>query len=531
MIRKYERAFSAGVAFRIVLTLLLSLFIASSSAAVAQPNISDPDRSKRLIRKADKLSRQASYVEAEKILRDLVETDPTNALAKLKLAQVLLKLRFIVEAYDLAYPAAVADPENPYALAVIGSVMISAGRLKEARPVLYKAIHLNKREALAWAGLGLLDFYENQINEAVLNLREALIHEPNHADFAFALGQISARAERYKEAADAYQRFLELSKGTDDERRARIRGLIAFLRFLGSREGLYLTSGSASASIPFELVGNRPVLKLKINGRSEYLNFVLDTGSGISVLSTETAARLKIKPITRGGYAKGIGGDGKFEIVYGYLRQLEIGDVRVRNVPVYIRPFHTNGMRIDGYIGLSVISKFITTVDYGDLKFSLEPYPETTSQNLDETRAIPLRLTSSGFLSGEVTLEGIDNPVNFIVDTGASISVISNELASIEPITSTEMRQRMRVIGAAGITEDVRSFLLPRVSFGDNSRSAIAAVALDLDLINEASGFEQGGILGGNFLKSYKLTFDFRKARVLFDLIKEKPDDQSVPLE
>lgn len=531
MNRKFERLSSMCVAFRPALVIMLAISFASSTAAITQAANSDADRSKRLIRQADKMYRQANYGEAEKILRNLVVSDPTNTLAKLKLAQVRLKQRFIVEAYDLAYPVAVADPENPYALAVIGSVLIAAGRLKDARPILYKAIDLNKREALAWAGLGLLEFYENRINEAVLNLREAVLYEPNHADFTFALAQVSARAENYKDAAASYQRFLELSKDTDDERRARIRGLIAFLRFLGSRDGLYQTSGSPNASIPFELAGNRPVLRLRMNGHREPLNFILDTGSGISVLSNETAARLKIKPITRGGYAKGIGGNGKFEIVYGFIKQLEIGDVRVRNIPVYIRQFHTTGMRVDGYIGLSVISKFITTVDYGDLKFSLERYTEASSQDIDETRALPLRLTSSGFLSGEVTLDGIDKPVNFIVDTGASISVISNELASIKSINLTEMPQRLRVIGAAGITEDVRSFLLPKISFGDNSRSAIAAVALNLDLINEASGFEQGGILGGNFLKSYKLTFDFRNARVLFDPIKDKSDSQSVPLE
>jgi hypothetical protein len=33
----------------------------------------------------------------------------------------------------------------------------------------------------------------------------------------------------------------------------------------------------------------------------------------------------------------------------------------------------------------------------------------------------------------------------------------------------------MRVIGAAGITEDVPSFLLPRISFGAHSRNSITA--------------------------------------------------------
>jgi hypothetical protein len=74
----------------------------------------------------------------------------------------------------------------------------------------------------------------------------------------------------------------------------------------------------------------------------------------------------------------------------------------------------------------------------------------------------------------------------------------------------------MRVIGSAGVTDGAATFSLPRVSFGQHSRQGIKAVALDLDLINEASGFEQAGILGGNFLKNYRLTFDFRNSKVIF---------------
>lgn len=511
--------------------LLLSSIYPAFALQFSGDQTSNAANIRRQIKQADKMYRQAIYPEAEKILRGVVENDPKNVAAKLKLAHVLLKRRMIVEAYELSYPIVVAEPTNSLALAVLGTVLLSAGRMKDARPIFYKGIQLNKNEAIAWAGLGLLDFYENRIDEAVLNLREAVLQEPNHADFTFALAQISARAERYAEAADAYQRFLMLSRDTDDERRDRIRGLITFLRFLGNRTKLYSSSGSESTKVAFDLVGNRPVLKLKVNGRREPLNFVLDTGAGISVISLGTAKRLKIKPITKGGFAKGIGGNGKFEIVYGFINQLEIGEVRVRNIPVYIREFHATGVQVDGYIGLSVISKFLTTVDYGESTFTLDRSDAVMTAASEDTRSLPLRLTSSGFLSGEVAVDGLENPVNFIVDTGASVSVISYELAALEAIRSHESSQRMRVVGAAGITEDVRSFLIPKISFGDHSRLKILAVALDLDLINEASGFEQGGILGGNFLKNYKLTFDFRNARVLFDPIDDLPTDLAIPLE
>jgi tetratricopeptide (TPR) repeat protein len=492
----------------------------------ALPSYADDDEVRKLIKQSVKLTRRNELKEAETVLRRALEMDANRSDAKVELAWVLTKQRRIDEAYNIVFPIAKAEPRNARAFSVLGATLLSAGRFKEARRIFYNALVLDKKEHLAWAGYGMLDFYENNIDQSLENLTEAVFRNSDEPDYVFALAQVSARAERYRESADNYERFLRISSIADKERRARIRGLINFLRFLGQNNGLYLSQGSDQASVPFELVGNRPIIKLRVNEKSEDLRFVLDTGSGITVVSEETAKRLKIKPITKGGFARGIGGDGKFEIVYGLLREVKIGDVELNNVPVYIRKFHSDGGKpVDGYIGLALISKFLTTIDYGSQTFSLTK-KEADTRGFREGKEIslPLRLTSSGFLSGEVELEGIDGPLNFIVDTGASVSVISQRVAQVDAVSKFENDEKYRVIGSAGISDDVRTFLLPRVTFGQHTRTSIMAVALNLDLINEASGFEQSGILGGNFLKNYRLTFDFKNSKVTFSSVRTEND-------
>ncbi len=500
--------------------LLTTVFVilAAANDNVSQTTGGD---TKQLIKQAEKLARKGELNEAEKILRQIVERDPQHLKAKLNLSYVLLKQRRILEAYEMSFEIAKAEPKNAYAYAVLGTTLLHAGSFRNAQLAFVNALKLNNQQPLAWMGLGMLDFYENRINQGLESLREAVYLEPQEPDFLYALAQVSARAERYKEAADAYKKFLRISPQTDVERRDRIKGLINFLQFLGNRQSLYNLDGAKQTVVSVKLVNDRPVIQIKLGKSGEPLNFVLDTGSGISVISDATAQRLNIKPITRGGLARGIGGDGKFEIVYGFLPSIYIGEVKIKNVPVYIRKFHTQNEQIDGYIGLSLISKFLTTIDYGNATFtlvnqnSIEEKPAET-KNL----SLPLRLTSSGFLSGEVQLEGVQVPLNFIVDTGASVSVISDSLASSKEISPFVKAEKMRVIGAAGVTEDVPSFLLPRISFGAHSRNSVTAVALDLDLINETSGFEQAGILGGNFLRNYRLTFDFPNSKVVFVPIK-----------
>ena len=509
--------------FQSLLIVVCLAFVVLPQVAFADIQKAGDDDAKRLIKQADRAVKRGQLDEAEKLLRRASEIDPKASLPKLKLAFVYIKLRRLGDAYELAFPVAKQEPKNSYAFAVLGATMLNAGRFREARVLFITSIKIDRSESLAWAGLGMIDFYENDINESLSNMNEAVYYDPLEPDYLYAQAQVAARAEKYKEAADAYDAFLRATRNVDDERRARIKGLIDFLHYLGGKTSLYQTGGADSTKVNFELVGNRPIIKLRINGRPTEYRFVLDTGSGISVISEDTALALGMKAVAKGGFAKGIGGDGRFKIIYGFVREMNLGDVVVRSVPVYIRKFHSDG--IDGYIGLSLISKFLTTVDYGDKTFALERRRDDAERaDVQGSVSLPLRLTSSGFLSGEVQVEGIESPLNFIVDTGASVSVISDEIAAHNALASHLRSEKMTVIGSAGVTEDVPSFMLPKLSFGKHSRSRVTAIALDLDMINEASGFEQAGILGGNFLRNYRMTFDFKNSKVTFVSINQEPE-------
>ena len=507
----------------IVSAIVSSLFLfVPAKAASGDTNQLDP---KQFIKRADKLISAGAFQDAEKILKDGLAAYPDDSSLKLKLAYTLVKLRGFLEAYNLSYEVAKNEPQNAKAFAVLGAVLLGGGRFNEARVILQRSLTLSdNKDDLALLSFGMLEFYENHLERSLDYLAEAQFQEPDEPDYMFAFAQVAARAERYQEAANAYRKFLLFSRIKDDDRRARIRGLINFLEYLGNRSSLYAVSGEDRTSVKFELKGNRPVIPVSVNGSPQPLNFVLDTGSGISVISNQTAKRLKIKPIAKGGHAKGIGGNGKFEIVYGFLKDVRIGSARIKSVPVYIREFHQNIHNIDGYIGIALISKFLTTIDYGERSFALERLTERQAElTVPKSMSLPLRLTSSGFLSGEIQMEGVDAPLNFIVDTGASVSVVSESVAKREPFSTLPRKDPLTVIGSAGVTDNVESFTLPKISFGAHTRESIAAIALNLEIINDASGFEQAGILGGNFFLDYRMTFDFRNSRLIFAPTKHVP--------
>ena len=521
--------------FRRLAACCVAAFVVFFVSSTAFASTKAQNRGLKALKKGD-------YPGAEKIFREILTKDARDTEARLGLSFSLFKQRNLQGAYDNAARVIMLDPLSARAHAILGASILGAGEFRLSVEEFRTAVSLDEREALALSGLAMVDFYENRIGSALAGLRRAVSLDPDEPDYVFNLGQAAARNEKYKEAADAYERFLFIAPKTDVDRRARIIGLIDFLRYLGKQGSLYVPSAGVRTSVPFESFDNRPILSVRINGEKRPLKFVLDTGSGMSVVSEQTAKKLGLKPVARGGMARAVGGGGKFEIVYGYLNSIEIGDVGVEHVPVYIRRFFDTNIPVDGYLGLSVISKFLASIDYGTRKVSLVKQNQSdvveswtmlrrgeSAQSLlplapnDPTIEVPLRTTSSGFLSGEVGLEGFDKTLNFIIDTAASITVVSEKLSQEEQLLDLLQPSKMRVYGAAGVTEDVKLLQLPRLSLGLSKLEKISAAVLDLEPVNETAGFTQSGILGGNFLKNFHVYFDFARGSIRLEPLGQKP--------
>ncbi len=498
----------------------------------------------KLRERARRALREGEFEVAEKIYRDLIEKDLQDLYARLGLSFAQLKQRNLRDAYDNAARAVALDPLSARAHALLGSALLASGEFGQSIEEFRTAVGLDQNEALAIAGLSMINFYENRPQVALVGLRRAVELEPDEPDYLFSYAQSAARTERYREAADSYDAFLRISPKTDADRRARIRGLIDFLRYLGTQsDPLYGTNGPLRVDVPFELVNNRPVLSVNVNNSRKLLRFVIDTGSGMCVISQAAAQRLGVKPIARGGLARGVGGGGRFEIIYGFLDNLQIGEAKLDRIPVYIRDFHNQHEPVDGYIGLSVLSRFLATVDYGSRTLTLDrskaspPAAEVIATSAAANQAVapapggesktpvarvielPIRSTSSGFWSGAVQIEGVSRALNFIVDTGATITVVSRHLAEREDFLRYEQKVRLRMFGAAGVTDDVQLLLLPRVSLGTYTHPNLAAAVLDMAPINETTGFEQTGIIGGNVLRFFRVTFDFGRGVIRMEMI------------
>ena len=183
--------------------------------------------------RAERALREGDFTEAEQLYRELLGKDAPRQSSSVGLESGAPKTTQSRAAYDHAARVIVSDPLSARAHAILGATILASGDFRLSVEEFRTALTLNESEAMAVAGLAMVDFYENRLDLAIRGLRKATSLAPNEPDYIFELGQAAARTERYKEAADSYERFLAVAPKTDADRRARIRGLIDFLRYLG----------------------------------------------------------------------------------------------------------------------------------------------------------------------------------------------------------------------------------------------------------------------------------------------------------
>jgi tetratricopeptide (TPR) repeat protein len=490
------------------------------AVAFFEETLRDSARDK-LLREGRKQIRKGHYEKALKLYREIIDNNALDVQARLGASFAYLKLGDYVLCLDEAVEVLKLDKLNARAHALAGTSLLRSGFVGAAAGLLQQALTLDPKDALAYGGAAEVDYYEGRLKESRQKALYAHNLDRDEPDYILTYARASSRVEDFKEAADAYDLFLDVSPDTDRERRDRIRGLISFYRQLVGVQ-VHQITGPSTTDVPFLLGSDRrPYISLTVNGRKAI--FVIDTGSGFTVLSKQAAKRLGVSELARGGNSQGLGGDGKFPIVYGLVKELQLGEAKIKMVPCFVRSFHALDERpveerADGFIGLSVLSHFLTQLDYKERRMRLER-PENNpalAELLPGATVVPFRTTQNGLISVETQFDDT-NIINAILDSGASSSVVS--AAAVERLKMHDRiikGQTTSVVGAAGIAENVQMLFIRNCKVADLQQNNLRALVMDFNAINETSGFEQSGILGGDFLRHFRVTIDFSRAQLSF---------------
>src|SRR5205814_93987 len=176
------------------------------------------------------------------------------------------------------------------------------------------------------------------------------------------------------------------------------------------------------ARAKFRLAGDAQPLILvpvHIDDRGPF-DFILDTGAGTSLLSSELAKQLAVKTI---GSKEGQSAGGKVSVSLAKVDSLAVGEMKLPDVEVGIVDLahigKTVGAKIDGDLGYNFLKHFRVTIDYRNCEIRLEDPKRIESFAGGAKTETPIRLASPAkpliLIDVHVNSRG---PFQFAIDTG-----------------------------------------------------------------------------------------------------------------
>jgi len=270
------------------------------------------------------------------------------------------------------------------------------------------------------------------------------------------------------------------------------------------------TRSLSSAKVKFRLAGGAQpliLLPVQVNGRGPF-DFILDTGAGTSLLSSDLAKQLDVKVI---GSKEGHSAGGKVSVSLAKIDFLAVGGIKLSDVDVGIVDLatigKTIGAKIDGDLGYNFLKHFRVSIDYRDCEIRLDDPKRVESFSRSAKTEIPIRLASPAkpLILVDVHANG-RGPFQFAIDTGTSTTAIAPELAKQLGMESSPVGPGT----TGGASVDFSAGSLPSFQLGGAKIDNMAVVVADFfTMLNAAIGAKLDGIVGYNFLRNYKVVIDY----------------------
>ena len=249
--------------------------------------------------------------------------------------------------------------------------------------------------------------------------------------------------------------------------------------------------------MPFQFHDGLIWLKVGVTGRSEPLNFLLDSGAGVSAVDLQTACCLRLKLGER-QKVQGVSGQG-----FGYrVHDLQAVSGGI-GLPSSVLAIDLGSVsrccqqRIDGILGADFLRDRVVQIDFTAGRVRLL---ENCDVNLANCEVLPIKMCNDAFC---VPVRVAGNPAQWMrLDTGCDSAL---EWVVSGPGTSP------REQASIGLSHSSRPFIQATVQIGKQHIAIRAGIHEKQIFAGEA------GLLGNGLLTKFRLTIDEPRNRVIFE--------------
>jgi tetratricopeptide (TPR) repeat protein len=454
---------------------------------------------------------EGRYQESLEAYRNAVKVAPPDQMRQARGGVILSSLRVaeFERAREEAERLIQESPRAPESLALYGDALWASGLFEQAENKYKDALAATPDLARGLHGLARSLAARGQLEQAMVKAQAALRLSPRDLEIHHTVGSIYERTHKYEEAAAAYTNYVNLLPNKDTSYKANwSRAEIRFLRSFGERVPFEAEPGTDDKifSVPFKLVNDKVVVRARVNGAREQ-DFVVDTGSEQTVITRPTAQRLGVLPITQ-ALSAGVGDVGLRGLQLARIDSLEIGDLKLRNIPCLIKnpPLTLRDLPTRETESLSPLALgYSMTIDYKTKQITFGKHLPVEPSDFE----LPLRLYRLATVQG--TIDG-SRHATFIIDTGGEVISISQASANALGKREVGRKIQLRVYGSSGW--DTEAFLLPGVNlaFDAIQYRNFSVIVLNLDTPSALLGFQVGGIVGHRFLSNYRVGIDLERS-------------------
>ncbi len=271
--------------------------------------------------------------------------------------------------------------------------------------------------------------------------------------------------------------------------------------------------GTEARDIPFELVNNHIYVPVQVNG-SRKLWFIFDSGAEMSCINDRVAKELGVNT---SGDLEGRGvGEKSVSVALAQGLTYELPGVTVANQIAAVIPFAQlepiEGRAIDGVLGYDFLSRFVVEIRYDRNSISL--YEPSTFAYHGQAAPISFELEGSlPIVPLEVTVAGCP-PLKgrFLMDTGmrSAISISSPTVRANNLMACVTKSIEVQRYGGVGGQSKANVSRASSVVIGGQTIKNLV-VELSLDTLGAAASTQQNGSFGGEILRRFAVTFDYRK--------------------
>jgi predicted aspartyl protease len=276
-----------------------------------------------------------------------------------------------------------------------------------------------------------------------------------------------------------------------------------------------IANNKSSTVLPFDLIDNRIVIDVKLNGKGPF-RFIFDSGAS-AVVSPEVVRQLglKIENLQTGG--RGVG-EQLVERGEANISETEVGDIHLPAQEFGVISFAdtkyvfgTN--KIDGIIGFPLFKRLVVHVDYERKQLTFTQPSQFVYKGrgtivpIDLDRHLPL-------VKGE--LDGV--PGVFVIDTGARSSLILYGPFIEQNNLRAKYKASFEGITGWGIGGPVRSQIVRVKTLKLGMVEVQNLIArLSLQKSGALTGASRAALVGPDVLKQFTTIFDYSRRQLIFE--------------